>query len=281
MKNKIPISVIVSVKNEELNLPKCLKNLHVFSEVIVVDSNSTDKTPEIVKSFNFKLINFNWNGRYPKKRNWALDNLDLINDWILFLDADEFLTEKIINEISTKLEKTNHSGFLISYNNYFMGKEQKFGTKMRKLALFRKDRARFERIDESNWSHLDMEIHEHPIVNGTVGKIKNTIIHKDFKGLSHYLKRHNEYSDWEAKRYLNIQNSNSSNFILRQRLKYYFLESNFMSIFYFINSYIFQLGFLDGKTGYYFARYKSFYFTLIRTKILELKTKKTSNRTTL
>ena len=88
MNNNIPVTVIVSVKNEELNLPTCLEKLKDFSEVIVVDSMSTDKTPEIVKEFRFQLVNFKWNGKFPKKRNWTLENVNIKNDWVLFLDAD-------------------------------------------------------------------------------------------------------------------------------------------------------------------------------------------------
>jgi len=65
--SNIPVTVIISVKNEELNLPFCLEKLHSFSEVIIVDSNSTDKTPLIAKDFGFKLVNFNWDGKFPKK----------------------------------------------------------------------------------------------------------------------------------------------------------------------------------------------------------------------
>ena len=137
--NKIPISVIVPVKNEEINLPKCLEKLSDFSEIIVVDSNSTDRTPEIANEFGCRLINFNWNGKFPKKRNWTLDNVSIQNDWVLFLDADEFLTDSFISEVSEKILKTTHNGFWINYNNYFLEKEQKFGLKMRKLPMFKKE----------------------------------------------------------------------------------------------------------------------------------------------
>lgn len=268
---QIPITVIVSVKNEELNLPKCLSLLSNFDEVIVVDSNSTDETPNIVKSFEYKFINFNWNGKFPKKRNWTLENVKLNNDWVLFLDADEFLTKNFINEISEKIIDSKFSGFFIYYNNYFLGKEQKFGLKMRKLALFKKQEGRFEKIDEDSWSNFDMEIHEHPIINGEVGKIKNTIIHNDYKGLEHYIAKHNEYSSWEANRYLNIKNSDNIKLTFRQKVKYKFINSGFLPLIYFIYTYILKFGFLDGKTGYLFAKFKSNYFLQIQTKLIEIK----------
>ena len=84
---KIPVSVIIPVKNEEKNLPRCLSLLKDFSEVIVVDSHSTDKTPQIAEEYGCSLIEFTWNGRFPKKRNWVLRNVELQNTWVLFLDA--------------------------------------------------------------------------------------------------------------------------------------------------------------------------------------------------
>ena len=68
------------MKNEEINLTQCLDKLEHFSEVIVVDSMSTDKTPEIVHKFGYKLINFKWDGKFPKKRNWTLRTIDLKNN---------------------------------------------------------------------------------------------------------------------------------------------------------------------------------------------------------
>lgn len=272
--NKLPVSVIVSVKNEEINLPKCLECLNPFPEVIVVDSNSSDKTPVITEGFGYKLVNFNWNGKFPKKRNWALDNISISNDWVLFLDADEFLTTEFIEEITRKIKKTNHVGFWLNYNNFFMGKEQKYGLKMRKLALFKKDFGRFEHIAEDNWSHLDMEIHEHPIIKGSVGQIKSCILHKDYKGLEHYIARHNAYSSWEAKRFMNLKKDKFTKLTLRQNLKYSLIQTGLLPYLYFIGTYIFKVGVLDGLSGFYFARFKSNYFFQIQTKIHELKLKK-------
>ncbi|WP_372757573.1 glycosyltransferase family 2 protein [Mariniflexile sp.] len=270
---KIPISVVVSVKNEALNLPLCLEKLNPFSEVVVVDSQSTDDTPAIVKSFGFKLIDFKWNGKFPKKRNWTLENVTLKNEWVLFLDADEFLTKSFVKELSEKIECTKENGFWIFYNNYFMGKEQKYGLKMRKLALFKKTKGRFEKIEEDSWSQLDMEIHEHPIIEGSVGKLKSSIIHKDFKGLKHYIDRHNAYSSWEASRFMNLKKENPTKLTFRQQLKYSLLNSGLLPYIYFIGTYFFKLGILDGITGFYFARYKANYFFQIQTKIKELRLK--------
>ena len=272
-KNKIKVTVIVSVKNEEKNLPICLNLLHPFDEVIIVDSNSTDKSPEIVRTFGYKLVIFNWNGKFPKKRNWTLENVNIKNDWVLFLDADEYLTDQFINEISLKLKQGNYNGFWIYYNNFFMNKEQKYGLKMRKLALFRKNFGRFEQIDEDYWSNLDMEIHEHPIINGSVGKIKSTILHKDYKGLEHYITRHNSYSTWEAMRYLSLSNDKNKKFTFRQKLKYSLIKMGLLPYLYFLVTYIFMFGFLDGLSGFYFARFKSNYFLQIQAKIRDIKNK--------
>jgi len=271
MNKNIPITVIVSVKNEELNLPSCLEKLKNFSEVILVDSMSTDKTPDIVKSFGFKLVVFKWNGKFPKKRNWTLRNVEIKNDWVLFLDADEVLTQSFINEISSVINKTTHNSFWLNYNNYFLGKELKYGDKMRKLAFFKKDFGEYEKIEEDSWSNLDMEIHEHPIVEGTVGEIKSAIIHNDYKGLEHYISKHNAYSSWEANRYKTMTKNSSTSLTLRQKIKYSLINTGLLPMIYFFYSYFFKLGALDGKPGYYLAKYKSNYFFQIQTKIKELK----------
>lgn len=273
MDNKIPISVIVSVKNEELNLPDCLDKLESFSEVIVVDSMSTDKTPEIVKSYDYQLVNFSWDGKFPKKRNWTLRNVELKNDWLLFLDADEILTQSFIDEIKRVISNTTHNSFWLNYNNFFMGKELKHGDKMKKLALFKKGYGEYEKIEEDSWSNLDMEIHEHPIIEGSAGTIVSPIIHNDYKGLEHYIAKHNAYSSWEAKRYLSLQSDSLVNFTKRQKIKYGLINTGLLPFIYFFYSYFIKLGIFDGKSGYYLAKYKANYFFQIQTKIKELKTK--------
>jgi glycosyltransferase involved in cell wall biosynthesis len=76
-------------KNEELNIAKCLRSLNDFAEVFVVDSDSTDNTRTIAESMGARVVHFSWNGKYPKKKQWCLDNLSFSHDWVLFVDADE------------------------------------------------------------------------------------------------------------------------------------------------------------------------------------------------
>jgi glycosyltransferase involved in cell wall biosynthesis len=267
---KLEVTVIVSVKNEEINLPFCLEKLTDFSEVIIVDSKSTDSTPDIVKKHGYKLIDFNWNGQFPKKRNWTLKNVPIKNDWVLFIDADEFVTERFIYEVRNKIKNSNVSGFWLNYNNHFMGKELKFGDRMKKLALFKKNSGEYEKIEEDFWSQMDMEVHEHPIVRGEVGEIKSAIVHKDFKGLEHYIARHNAYSSWEAKRYFFLKERNFKNLTFRQKFKYSLINTGLLPFIYFIGCFIFKFGFLDGIHGFRLAVYKANYFFLVQTKIKEL-----------
>lgn len=267
--SKIDITVVIPVKNEAKNLSHCLSKLNSFSQIIVVDSKSTDETQSIAKEYNTEIINFEWNGQFPKKRNWTLRNVTIRNEWVLFLDADEFLTEAIIKEIASTIKDTEHSGFWIKYNNFFMGKEIKHGDKMKKLALFKKSKGEYEKIQEESWSHLDMEVHEHPVISGSIGSLRESIIHKDFNGLEHYINKHNAYSTWEARRY--VQLTGSSNLTKRQKFKYRLIKFGLLPSVYFVGTYFLKFGFLDGKEGYYLAKYKSTYFFQIQTKIKELK----------
>src|SRR5689334_13660209 len=91
-KRVLPVSVIIPTRNEALNLPRCLESVRDVAEVYVVDSHSSDATPEIARQFGAKLVQFHYQGGWPKKRQWALNSLPLRCDWILLLDADEVLT---------------------------------------------------------------------------------------------------------------------------------------------------------------------------------------------
>ena len=265
--NKIPISVIVSVKNEALNLPSCLDKLKRFDQIIVVDSCSTDDTPIIAKTKGAEVLQFQWNGKFPKKRNWALQNADLRHEWILFLDADEFVSDEFVNEVGIKIHDPYYNGFTIRFENYFMGRKLKYGYGFQKSALFKKSKGAYEKIDEDLWSHLDMEVHEHPIIEGKVGVIKSKVVHKDFKNLEHYISKHNAYSTWEAQRYLQLKQTKNTLLSFNQKIKYSLINTGLLPAVYFLGSYFLKLGFLDGKEGFYLARFKSHYFFQIQTKI--------------
>ena len=266
----IPVSVVIPVKNEEKNLSRCLGLLEDFDEVIVVDSYSTDNTPQIVGQFGRKLVEFKWNGKFPKKRNWTLRNIPLRNEWVFFLDADEFITEDFKKKLVGKISDTHYVGFWVHYVNDFMGKTLRHGAVMPKLPLFRVGAGEYEHIEEDYWSHLDMEVHEHPILKGEVGEIKSPIIHCEFRGLTHYIQKHNEYSSWEANRFLQMKD-NRGKLTYRQRIKYQLIDTWLLGPLYFIYSYIYKLGFLDGRAGFIYAAYKMQYFFNVKAKIEELR----------
>jgi glycosyltransferase involved in cell wall biosynthesis len=266
----IPISIVISTKNEELNIQKCISCCNEFMEIIVVDSMSTDSTKTICNELGIPVVDFSWNGAFPKKRNWFLDNYDFKTDWVLFLDADEFLTAEFVLEIKNLFAKDmTFVGFNLRYRNYFMGKPLRFGDRQQKLALFKVKSGRYERIEDRSWTTLDMEVHEHPQLVGKVGTVKSLITHNDFKGLSSFFRKHDEYARWEARRFLLINSDSNRLLSIRQKIKYALVKRWWFSYLYFIYSYFVCMGILDGRSGYEVATCKVFYFNQIRLYIRE------------
>ena len=118
---------------------------------------------------------------------------------------------------------------------------------------------------------LAIEIHEHPIIQGRIGKLRTHAEHRDYKGLTAYIDRHNAYSTWEANRYVAMRATSGLHLTSRQRLKYALLDSPWLAIFYFFGSYVVKGGFLDGRAGLLFALMKSFYFLQVKGKVDELR----------
>lgn len=268
---KIPVTVVIPVKNEEANIAYCLERLDQFAEVVVIDSSSDDKTEEIAERFGIPVLQFEWNGAYPKKRNWYLLNHRPSQPWVLFLDADEFVDHDFCLSIRASIQNDTFDGFWLTYRNYFLGSELKHGLPQRKLALFRVGKGLYERIDEVGWSRLDMEVHEHPIIDGAVGTIFTPIEHQDYRGLAKFIERHTDYARWESRRYANLKAGpeDSKRFTPRQRFKYRHLAKWWYPWFYFLFTYIAKLGVLDGRAGFQYALYKSWYFQTIRLLIME------------
>lgn len=272
MHPRIPVTVIVPVKNEEKNLAKCLALLDRFEEVVVVDSSSTDLTQAIARQFGAKLLNFVWDGGYPKKRNWFLLNHKPACDWVLFIDADEFVTDEFCLAVGSAITSNAYVGYWLNYSNWFLGQRLRHGVRQQKLAMFQYGKGLYERIDEGAWSRLDMEIHEHPILNGAVGEIIAPIEHNDDRGIIKFIDRHRDYALWEARRILILQRAGvSAQGVLtrRQRFKYRNLEKWWYPWFYFLYTYIVKLGVLDGKPGFNYAIFKAWYFQSIRLLIRE------------
>ena len=185
MTHLLPITVVVPTRNEERMLGECLSRLTRFAKVIVVDSDSKDRTVEIARAHGAEVLTFEWNGRFPKKRNWTLANYEFRTPWVFFLDADELVSDAFCDELAATLPTTNHVGFWVAYTNWFLGRRLRHGGANRKLALFRVGAGEYERIDDTRWSSLDMEVHEHPILVGSTGAIRAVLEHKDDRGYAH------------------------------------------------------------------------------------------------
>ena len=271
----LDLTIAIPVKNEEQNLPGCLAAIgtDLVPRVVVIDSSSTDRTMDIAREYGAEVVEFRWDGKFPKKRNWYLRNHTPTTKWVLFLDADEFLTDEFKAELRETLQRDEDiDGYWLRYTIYFLGKQNKGGYFLHKLALFRVGAGEYEKIDEDRWSKLDMEIHEHPVLNGKIGTIKSKIDHQDLRGVSYYVTKHNEYSSWEAARYLKLVSDTQTNqrWSWMQRIKYGLMRTPLLGPIYFLGSYFLMGGFRDGSRGFAFAILKMSYFTQIYLKIREM-----------
>ncbi|HEY9113225.1 MAG TPA: glycosyltransferase family 2 protein, partial [Bacteroidales bacterium] len=145
---KPDITVIILTFNEELHICRCVTNAFLFAkQVFIIDSYSTDKTVEIAESLGAIVLKNKWENNHAKQVNWALENCPFTTDWILRLDADEFLTEKLIKEIKAKIPilPADISGVVLPRQIYFLGQRIKRGTGVVKiLRLFKNKKARCE-----------------------------------------------------------------------------------------------------------------------------------------
>jgi glycosyltransferase involved in cell wall biosynthesis len=276
---KLSITVIIPTLNEELNLPNCLKPiLNWVEKIIVVDSNSTDGTLKIAKDSGVEILNFTYKGGWPKKRQHVLDTYDFKTDWILLLDADEILTEKAKESIYHAISSDQFDGYYLWFKMYFLNKFLHFSYPgMRKLSLFRTGLGTYEvRYENQDQSMGDMEVHEHILVNGNVGEIKEPIKHANYNSLSRFILKHDQYSNYESNVYFRgTEGSFQSNLIgsfeqRRRYIKRLLIRNPLSPILYFIYMYLVRLGFLDGRQGFYYILYQSIYLFFVNSKIYEL-----------
>src|ERR1700676_881881 len=142
---KIPVSVLIAARNEANNLPRCLQALKDFGEVYVIDSQSTDDTVQIARSHGAHVVQFHYQGGWPKKRQWAMNTLPIAHDWILLLDADEVLTPELAEEIRAAIQNPAIDGYSILLRTWFLGRALRYGdVALWKLSLFRRGKGRYE-----------------------------------------------------------------------------------------------------------------------------------------
>jgi glycosyltransferase involved in cell wall biosynthesis len=277
----LPVTVIVAVRNEARNLPLCLQSLRSFGEIYVIDSQSTDATAEIAQSCGAHVVQFHYQGGWPKKRQWAIESLPLTYDWIFLVDADEALTPELEAEIQGAIQGGSCDGYYIGLRMFFLGRELRHsGASFYKLSLFRRGKGRFEcRLKDQDRSMGDMEIHEHIVVAGKTATLKNHLVHHNVESLSHYIRKHDEYSNWEARMWLSGE-ANTKDLppalFGSQAQRRRWLRKNFFStpgspILFFIYKYFLCLGFLDGIPGLIYCGMQGVQFFHIKAKIYELK----------
>jgi glycosyltransferase involved in cell wall biosynthesis len=277
---KVPVSILIPIKNEAANLPRCLQSVAWAEQVFVVDSQSTDGSPRIAGEFGATVIQFRFNGTWPKKKNWALENLPFRHEWVFILDADEVLPPEAEREFAGIVSDPNHpvAGYWINRRFMFMGKWLKHAYYPNwNLRLFKHRLGRYEKLTEINTASGDNEVHEHVIVQGATRHLRSEMDHYAFPSVDIFVEKHNRYSNWEARvaldRFLRGSECTlqSGTVGARRKLKRLSQRLPFRPALRFLYVYLWQRGFLDGREGYYFARLHAFYEFLSVAKAYELK----------
>lgn len=248
----IPISVIICTKNEAVNLPPTLSPLiKNFDEVIVVDSVSEDDTPAIARNMGATVINFKWNGAYPKKRQWVLDNVPIKHDWVLMIDADEIVTDEFINDLKSCDYRAD--GYFVSSQMVWRDRFLNHGMRNSKLCLFKKSVFHFPVIDDLGATGMgEIEGHYQPVPRGdaVIQSIPSPIIHHDREG--NWDGRHDNYIAWEV--FMNRHSAWPKDPIAwRQFMKSRLRASYLRPLVIFLYGYVLKLGFLDGVYGFDYA----------------------------
>jgi glycosyltransferase involved in cell wall biosynthesis len=248
-------------------------------EIFVVDSASTDGTQRIAEEFGATLVQFEFNGTWPKKKNWALEHLPFQNEWVFVLDADEVLPRTAEVEFAEVLRSgaaENIVGYWINRRFMFMGRWLRHAYYPNwNLRLFKHAGGRYEKLTGSDTRSGDNEVHEHVVVEGATRFLKTEIDHYAFPSVEVFIEKHNRYSNWEAQVAMDGYLSASERHLQRadvgwrRRLKRWSHSVPGRPWLRFFYVYVWQLGILDGKRGFYFACLHGVYELLCVTKTAE------------
>jgi glycosyltransferase involved in cell wall biosynthesis len=280
MTDLCPISILVPAKNEAANLRACLDSCRFADDIVVVDSNSTDGTQEIAQQFGARVINFAWNGEFPKKKNWALRNVTWKHEWVFILDADERITPRLADDIRAAIKQSDCDGYYVNRRFWFLD-----GWLMHSgyypswnLRLFKHRLGRYEQfVGVSDTNSGDNEVHEHVLIDGSIGRLAHDMEHFAFPTIDVWIEKHNRYSNWEARLLcsaggLDTAASSQIDATLarKRRLKRVAARLPFRPTLRFLYHYIWRAGFLDGYRGFVFCRLMGIYEFLSVSKAHEL-----------
>ena len=276
----LDITVIILTYNEELHIGRCLDNIDQFvRKIFVVDSYSIDRTTEIVEERGVEIVRHSWPGNQAEQFNWALANLPITTEWILRLDADEYITCELKQELEEKLSNlgTDVSGVVFPLIRFFCGKRLKHGIvdHVKMIRLFRLGAAFYEQrlMDE----HL-------VLLKGEAVTFEHSFVDDNRNSIKYFIDKHNNYSSREAIVLLDAEYHfldlplEDSNYCMevqkkrREKQRYAKLPLFWRPIFYFMYRYIYKLGFLDGKEGFLWDFFQGcWYRMLVDAKIFEIK----------
>lgn len=238
------ISVALAVLNEEKKLKDCLQSVRDLAwEIVIVDGGSVDKTLDIAKEFDARIIKTDNPQIFHINKNKAIDAAK--GDWILQLDADEIVTDELRKEIIEKILKDKDiNGYWIPRKNFFLGRFLTKGGQYPDytLRLYKKGKGRLPAKD----------VHEQAVVEGNVGYLKSDLLHFRDKNFFSYMERFNRYTDLLA-----VQIKSSGVQInLISCLNFIFLKP----IIWFIMAYFRHRGYVDGFSGFIFALFSALRF---------------------
>jgi len=269
----IDATAIIMTKNEEKNIAQCLQSIRGFAKrAIVLDCGSTDKTVELAKENGADVV-FHAFEYYAKQFNWGLRNCNIDTEWVIRLDADERFTPELNRELEQIIAKgePDVNGITIEADYFFLGRKIKYGLrKKRKMMLFKFAHGCIE----------DKRRDAHSILHqGRSVLAKHRFLHYDFKDLDTYIKRYNWYATREMMDYIDHVRGTQENVaadakIQQQRKKkygIYYRAPRFIRCWlWFLYTYIFRLGFLDGKEGLLYFFFECYWYRmLVDAKIYE------------
>ncbi|NQW42137.1 MAG: glycosyltransferase family 2 protein [Bacteroidetes bacterium] len=244
------ISTIIIAKNEAENLKISLPKLHWCKDIVLVDDNSTDETIKIAEQFGCRVFTRIFDG-FGTQKQFAVSQA--LNNWVLNIDADEVLTDELIEEIQILKLNNEISGYELPIRHVFLDKIFKYGKESRyyHLRLFNKLEGNFD----------SASVHEKVILKGNVLKLQNVILHNSYKNLDHYFEKFNRYTSIGAEK-------------LKEKGKSRNLLMSIVSFpIYFFKHYILYRNFLNGKAGFIWSYLNAWYHVVKYLKLNELNNK--------